>query len=256
MTTNPQATLNIIPLQGIPLVQPGDDIGELIDHSLQRTGVDVLDGDIFVIAQKIISKAENRHVNLETVQPSTHSCAVAADCHKDPRLVEVILRESCEIIKCVPNILIVRHKLGFVMANAGVDHSNVNDTDEVLLLPENPNSSALNIKNNLNKKTHKNIAVLINDSFGRPFRLGTTGVCIGSAGIEVLDIKTGNKDLFGKTLVHTEIAVGDELAAAASLAMGQTDEAIPVVIIRGFDWQAKDSDASALIRPTQQDLFT
>ena len=249
-------TLEIVALQGFPMIQAGDDLISIIIEALEQNQIQLSEGDAVVVAQKVVSKAEGRTVALSSVFPSDHGQAVAADCEKDSRLVELILGESTDIVKCVPGVLIVRHKLGFVMANAGIDQSNVEGEGEVaLLLPVDPDGSARKIKQNLDATMNVNVAVVINDSFGRPFRRGTAGVCIGAAGFAPLDIQTGSEDLFGRELLHTEVAIGDEIAAAASLLMGQAAEATPVVVIRGLNAAESNDTAQTLIRPVNKDLF-
>ena len=251
-------SLEVIALNGLPLIKGGDDLVELIASSLKRNGVEPRARDVLVVAQKIVSKAEGRMVDLATIKPSAQAIALAADVDKDPRLVETILSESVRVVRARRNVLIVEHRLGFIMANAGVDQSNVGPMDgaqRVLLLPEHPDRSAAALRNGLMVKTGIDLAVVINDSFGRAWRQGTAGVAIGVAGLPALIDLRGRPDLFGRTLEVSVIGFADEVAAAASLVMGQADEAAPVVLIRGLRWSAPESTAASLIRPSNEDLF-
>jgi coenzyme F420-0:L-glutamate ligase / coenzyme F420-1:gamma-L-glutamate ligase len=251
-------SLEVIALTGLPLIKAGDDLVALIASSLKLNGVEPRAQDVLVVAQKIVSKAEGRMVDLATVQPSARARALAADVDKDPRLVEVILSESVRVVRARRNVLIVEHRLGFIMANAGVDQSNVAPEDgsaRVLLLPENPDSSAETLRRGLARLTGIDLAVVINDSFGRPWRQGTAGVAIGVAGLPALIDLRGRPDLFGRKLEVSVIGFADEIAAAASLVMGQADEAAPVVLIRGLRWSAPESTAASIIRSPNEDLF-
>jgi coenzyme F420-0:L-glutamate ligase / coenzyme F420-1:gamma-L-glutamate ligase len=251
-------SLEVIALNGLPLIKAGDDLVELIASSLKRNGVEPRAQDVLVVAQKIVSKAEGRMVDLATIKPSAQAIALAADVDKDARLVEVILSESARVVRARRNVLIVEHRLGFIMANAGVDQSNVGPVDDVqrvLLLPEHPDRSAAALRNGLTEKTGIDLAVVINDSFGRAWRQGTAGVAIGVAGLPALIDLRGRPDLFGRTLEVSVIGFADEVAAAASLVMGQADEASPVVLVRGLRWSAPESTAASLIRPSNEDLF-
>jgi coenzyme F420-0:L-glutamate ligase/coenzyme F420-1:gamma-L-glutamate ligase len=251
-------SLEVIALSGLPLIKAGDDLVELIASSLKQNGVEPRAQDVLVVAQKIVSKAEGRMVDLATIKPSAQAIALAADVDKDPRLVEVILSESVRVVRARRNVLIVEHRLGFVMANAGVDQSNVGPADggqRVLLLPENPDRSAAALRDGLAALIGTDLAVVINDSFGRAWRQGTAGVAIGIAGLPALIDLRGRPDLFGRTLEVSVIGFADEVAAAASLVMGQADEAAPVALIRGLRWSAPESTAASLIRPSNEDLF-
>jgi coenzyme F420-0:L-glutamate ligase/coenzyme F420-1:gamma-L-glutamate ligase len=251
-------SLEIVALQGLPLVKPGDDLVELIASALKRNGVTPCAKDVLVVAQKIVSKAEGRLVDLATIKPSAEAVALAADLHKDPGLVEVILSESVRVVRASRSVLIVEHRLGFIMANAGVDQSNVaspNGAHRVLLLPENPDQSAESLRRGLLALTGVDIAVVINDSFGRPWRQGTAGVAIGAAGLPALIDLRGRPDLFGRKLEVSIIGFADEIAAAASLLMGQADEALPAVLIRGLSWSAPQSTAASIVRSPKEDLF-
>lgn len=252
--------LILTPLPEIPLVQPGDNLVQLIHNSIERTEIHPQDGDIFVLAQKIVSKAENRLVNLTHVEPSNRALQLASEVGKDPRFVELVLRESQSVLRTRVNTLIVEHKLGFVCANAGIDHSNVqsgkgNPEDWVLLLPENPDASADDIRTGLEELYKVHLGVLIIDSHGRAWRHGIVGTTIGLSGIPAVVDMRGKPDLFGYRLRITEIAAADELAAAASLMMGQADERTPVIHVRGFPYALRNSQLKELIRPKDQDLF-
>jgi coenzyme F420-0:L-glutamate ligase / coenzyme F420-1:gamma-L-glutamate ligase len=251
-------SLEVIALTGLPLIQAGDDLVELIAASLKLNGVEPQAQDVLVVAQKIVSKAEGRVVDLATVVPSAKARTLAAEVDKDPRLVEIILSESVRVVRARRNVLIVEHRLGFIMANAGVDQSNVGSSDgssRALLLPENPDGSAETLRNGLAAATGIDLAVVINDSFGRPWRQGTAGVAIGVAGIPALIDLRGRPDLFGRKLEVSVVGFADEIAAAASLVMGQADEASPVVLIRGLRWSAPESPAASILRSPNEDLF-
>ena len=250
--------LTLIALPGIPSVQLGDDVAMLLLAALDDTGILLQHGDIAVIAQKVISKAEGRQVYLPTVIPGKEALEVAQVTGKDPRLVELILQESEYISRMAPGILIVRHRLGFTSANAGIDRSNVvqeEDGEQVLLLPLDPDKSAAAIGQTIQDRTNAQIGVVISDSHGRPFRLGTTGVAIGVAGIPALWDRRGEHDLYGYQLQHTDVGVGDEIAAAAGLLMGQGAEGLPAVLIRGLDLPDEDGKARDLVRPAERDLY-
>ena len=251
-------SLEVIALEGLPFVQPGDDLVELVASALTQNDVTPRAGDVLVVAQKIVSKAEGRVVDLATIEPSAKARALAAEVDKDPRLIELILSESVRVVRARRNVLIVEHRLGFIMANAGVDQSNVGPADgasRALLLPENPDRSAEALRRGLAAVTGIDLAVVINDSFGRPWRQGTAGVAIGVSGLPGLIDLRGHPDLFGRTLEVSIIGFADEIAAAASLLMGQADEAAPVVLIRGLRWSAPESTAASIIRSAHEDLF-
>ena len=252
--------LTLTPLPSIPLIQPGDNLGLIIRQAIIRAGINPLDGDIIVIAQKVISKSEGRLVNLATVKPSRRAIELASATEKDPRIAELVLQESKEILRTRPRTVIVEHRLGFVCANAGIDHSNVkgegNKSEEwVLLLPVDPDASAHKIRQELEEEFRVRLGVLIIDSHGRAWRMGTTGVAIGLSGLPGLVDLRGHPDLFGYVLQITQVGVADELAAAASLIMGQAAEATPVIHVRGFPYPLRESDLSELLRPREMDLF-
>jgi coenzyme F420-0:L-glutamate ligase/coenzyme F420-1:gamma-L-glutamate ligase len=252
--------LVLTPVSGIPLIYPGDDLPGMLLQALKLNQIEIEDGDILVVTQKIISKAEGRFVNLKTVQPSPEAIELAKKAEKDARFVELVLRESTEVLRTRPGTLIVQHRGGFVCANAGIDHSNVqnlegNPEDWVLLLPENPDRSAESLRKTLEKKTKMRIAILIIDTHGRAWRNGTVGISIGLSGLPgVVDLR-GKPDMFGYKLQVTQVAAADELSAAASLMMGQADENIPVVHVRGFPYPLREGTFSELVRPKELDLF-
>jgi coenzyme F420-0:L-glutamate ligase/coenzyme F420-1:gamma-L-glutamate ligase len=252
--------LTLTPLANIPLVRQGDNLAEILLASLNRAHIDLLDGDILVLAQKIVSKAEGRMVDLATVTPSQAALELAALAEKDPRMAELVLRESKQVLRVRPGTIIVEHRLGFVCANAGIDHSNVageGDTQHelVLLLPENPDSSCAEIRRQIETCSGRKLGVLIIDSHGRAWRRGTAGVAIGLSGLPGLVDLRGRQDLFGYTLKITEVGAADELASAASLVMGQAAEGTPAVHVRGFPYPLREGSLPELIRPREQDLF-
>ena len=261
-------SLTLTPLQHIPLIRQGDNLADIVVNSLGENSISLQDDDILVFAQKIISKAEGRAVNLTTVTPSPRALELSKQTEKDARVIELILRESVEVLRIRVGTIIVEHRLGFVCANAGIDHSNVDsplpvgegsgvrDNEEwVLLLPAEPDHSAEKLRNEIQEKSGKRIGILIIDSHGRAWRNGTVGVTIGLAGLPGLQDLRGESDLFGYTLQVTQVGVADELAAAASLIMGQAAEGTPVAHVRGFPYPLRDARLKELIRPKEQDLF-
>lgn len=261
--------LTLTPLSNIPLIRQGDDLADIIVKSLYTDSIQLQNGDILVLAQKIVSKSEGRMVNLATVEPSARALELAGPTEKDPRVIELILRESNEILRMRHGAIIVEHKLGFVCANAGIDHSNVSlevseasgdlgglsPEDWVLLLPEHPDRSADGIRREIKAATNIQIGVLIIDSHGRAWREGTVGAAIGISGLPgLLDLR-GQPDMFGFRLRITQVGVADELAAAASLVMGQAAEGTPIVHVRGFPYPLRKGNLSELLRPKEQDLF-
>lgn len=246
----------LTPLPGIPLIKSGDNLAAIIFAGLEEAGLTLKNGDILVIAQKIISKSEGRFVDLSTIDPSYDAIELAKKVGKDPRVVELILRESNEVIRARNGVIIVEHRLGFLCANAGIDHSNVSpDGNTLLLLPIDPDASAKSLKQGLETGIKGDVGVLIIDSHGRPWRMGTVGVAIGIAGIPGLVDMRGTDDLFGNKLRATEVGVADELAAAASLLMGQADEGLPVIHVRGFPYPFRNAMMGELLRPKEMDLF-
>jgi coenzyme F420-0:L-glutamate ligase / coenzyme F420-1:gamma-L-glutamate ligase len=252
------ARLELLALPGVPAIRSGDDLSQIIADCAKDCGFCFADGDIVVVAQKIVSKAENRLVELAAVVPGNSAKALAETVKKDARLVELILRESRHVVRAQTDLLIVEHRLGFVMANAGIDQSNLAPEDgvaRVLLLPADPDASAARLRDRLRARLGVAVAVVINDSFGRAFRRGTCGIALGAAGIAALVDKRGQPDLFGRMLRSTLIATADEIAAAASLLMGQADEGRPIVIMRGLHASDDPCPAAILIRPPAEDLF-
>ena len=252
-------TLDLRVLPGIPLVQPGDNLGEVIASSLQQADMQLQPGDILVIAQKIISKAEDCYVFLDEVEVSADARRWAGKVDKDPALVELILRESREVVRYRPGAMIVEHRQGFVHANAGIDRSNIDvheGRERVLLLPEDANASARSLQQSLQSRLSlSQLGIIVSDSAGRAWREGITGFAIGSAAVPPLVDHVGSRDLFDRELEVTTTGDIDELASAASLLMGQGSQGHPVVRVRGWEWQPVDEDASALIRAPENDLF-
>jgi coenzyme F420-0:L-glutamate ligase/coenzyme F420-1:gamma-L-glutamate ligase len=256
LSAKPAAELTIAALGGIPLVQSGDDVAGLIVDGLTASGLALRQGDVLVVAQKIVSKSEGRLFDLREVEPSARAEALAAEVEKDARLVELILRESTEVVRQRKGVLVVAHRSGLVLANAGIDASNVaGDEHRVLLLPEDCNRSCREIRARLAARTGIEVGVLIIDSLGRAWRNGTVGVALGAAGIPALLDLRGTPDLFGRKLHATEVGIADEIAAAASMLMGQAAEGTPVVLLRGLRLAAADGSADDLIRPRALDLF-
>jgi len=248
--------IRIVGLETMPIVGEGDDLGALICEAAEREGIPIEDGDVIVVSHIIVSRAEGRVVDLRSVRPSVFAENVARAMRKDPRLVEVVLWESRSIVRMGDGHLICETKHGLVCANAGVDRSNVPGEDRVALLPEDPDASARRIRERIRELTGRDVAVLICDTHGRPLRKGTINVAIGVAGLEPIWDRRGDRDLFGYTLRVTQVAVADELASAAELLMGQADEGIPVVIIKGYSYRrSEEATARELVRPREQDLF-
>jgi coenzyme F420-0:L-glutamate ligase/coenzyme F420-1:gamma-L-glutamate ligase len=245
--------IELIPLTDLPEIVERDDLAHLILQAVRKAKIDFQNDDILVVAQKIVSKAEGRLTKLSAVEPSAQASQLAAKGKRDPRLVEIVLRESRRIVREHP-VLIVETHHGFVCANAGVDHSNVPGDDIVTLLPRDPDASASRLAAELHRLTRKRLAVIISDTFGRPWRLGLTNVAIGAAGIPVLLDLRGTRDRDGKPLQATILAVADDLAAAAGLVMGKR-EGIPAVIIRGYAYRPAQEPATGIIRPAAEDLF-
>jgi coenzyme F420-0:L-glutamate ligase / coenzyme F420-1:gamma-L-glutamate ligase len=250
--------LTIAALLGIPRVQPGDDLPALLIAAMERGGLAPQPNDILVVAQKIVSKAEGRYLDLARVEPSGRARELAAVTGKDARLVEAILSQSADVLRAAPHIVIAVTHHGLVMANAGVDQSNLEAGDDgrrVLLLPEDPDRSARHIKDVLDAHFGADIGVIVCDSAGRAWRLGTVGLAIGAAGVPSLMDRRGEKDLAERPLEVTEVGFADAVAAAAVLAMGEAAEARPAALVRGLRWSAEPRPAAALLRPKAQDLF-
>lgn len=254
-------TLTLHPIPNIPLIQPGDDLAAIVVRALDAIPLPLEDGDILVFAQKVVSKAEGRLFNLTQVEPSPRAVELAAQCEKDPRFIELVLRESREVLRVRPGTIIVEHRRGFVCANAGIDHSNVmgpwgSPEDWVLLLPEDPDGSAEQLRLALQERSGlKDLGVMIIDSHGRAWRNGTVGVSIGISRVPGIVDMRGQEDLFGYRLRVTMVAAADELAAAASLVMGQASECTPVIHVRGFPFPLREAHFNELVRPKELDLF-
>lgn len=254
----PGKEVRLFALPGMPLVRAGDDLADLVIRALGASGERLLAGDVIVLAQKIVSKAEGREVRLADVEPSSRAVELARTVNKDARLVELVLRESREVLRTRRDVIVVEHRSGFVMANAGIDLSNVNGEgadERALLLPEDSDASCAALRARLEAKYAVSIGVVINDSHGRAWRNGTVGAAIGASGLPALLDLRGRPDLFGRPLKITQVGFADELAAAASLLMGQADEARPAVVIRGVEYPGSEGRAVDLVRPRELDLF-
>lgn len=261
--------LTLTPLKQIPLIRQNDNLADIIVNSIHNNRIELENNDILVIAQKVVSKAEGRMVDLGTVIPTQRAIELSQQTEKDARLIELILQESNEVLRTRQGVIIVEHKLGFVCANAGIDHSNVSPSitlsgattetkrseEWVLLLPQDPDLSSRKIREEIQSKTGKMIGILVIDSHGRAWRNGTVGIAIGVSGLPALEDLRGKPDLFGMELRITQVGVADELAAAASLMMGQASEGTPVVHVRGFPYPLRDGSLKELIRPREQDMF-
>jgi coenzyme F420-0:L-glutamate ligase / coenzyme F420-1:gamma-L-glutamate ligase len=246
--------LQVFPLAGLPVIQPGDALCALLDGALRPLAPQL--GDALVVTSKIVSKAENRFANLRDITPSPEALELSARTRHDPRLVELILRESQAVSRAAPNVLITRHKLGFVSANAAIDHSNTAvDPDVVLLMPADPDASARALHACLSDALGFALPVVIADSHGRPHRLGTIGVAVGVAGMPGVEDWRGREDMFGYKLQHTEIGLADMVASAATLLMGQAAEAVPAALLRGLSFSQRDGSAREITRPPHMDLY-
>jgi len=250
-------TVQVIAIEGLPLGKEGDNVGQLIVNATKKQGTQLQERDIIVVTHVFVSKAEGNIVNLDTVEPSKRALEIAKQTNKDPALVEVVLREAKDIVRVGPNSIITETKSGTISANSGVDRSNVSGERNVVPLPKDPNKSAQNIRAEIKRLTGINVAVIISDTHGRPFRMGEINVAIGAAGIKPIRDRRGEKDLFGYTLRIKQTAIADELSSAAELVMGQANEGIPVAIIRGYTaYQSLEKmSATEFIRPKEKDLF-
>jgi coenzyme F420-0:L-glutamate ligase / coenzyme F420-1:gamma-L-glutamate ligase len=248
-------SLSVTPLPGIGEIQPGDNLALLLSEALRRAGILPAAFDVLVVAQKAVSKAENRYVQLAGVEPSAQALRLAEITRKDPRLIQLVLNQSSEVLRAKRDVLIVRHRLGYVMANAGIDRSNVPGADQVLLLPEDPDGSARKLRSSLADKFAVPLGVVICDSFGRPWRKGVTNVALGSAGLPALLDRRGEMDRNGRALEVTEVAFADLIASAAGLVMGEASEGMPAALLRGLTWTATEKAATSLLRPLAEDLF-
>ncbi len=254
----PKHTLTFTALDGIREIAPGQSIAEIVIDAIAANSLSLGDNHVVVLCQKIVSKAENRYVEFATVSPSTRATELAVQCAKDPRLVELVLRESSDVLRCVKDVLIVRHRLGFIVANAGIDQSNIPDAAErALLLPRDPDGSAAAIRAALMQRLGVRVGVIISDSFGRPWRMGVCGTAIGCAGLNPLIDLRGKPDRFGRPLRVTQVAIADEIAASATLIMGEADEGRPIVLVSGVarEYFSDAGVATQLLRPGEQDLF-
>ncbi|MEZ5571663.1 MAG: coenzyme F420-0:L-glutamate ligase [Halioglobus sp.] len=252
------ARLELIPLLRFPLVEPGDDLAQIISDALRDNGLILQAGDVLVVAQKVVSKAENRYVRLRDVSVSAEAAELAVQADKDPRQVQLILQESSAVLRVRPGVIIVEHRNGYVHANAGIDKSNIcRDAQDprVLLLPQDPDASARKLRQGLAALCAIAPQVIINDSMGRAWRNGTVGMAIGTAGLEPLYNQIGDVDMFGNVLEVTEPAVADELAAGASLVMGQAAEGCPVVLARGAQLLPSEGGSRSLLRDKSMDMF-
>lgn len=250
--------LTLQPLSGVPEVRPGDNLAAIVVDAAEATECALRDRDVLVIAQKIISKAEGRAVFLDTVTPSKRARDLAAEVDKDPRLVELILGESTRVVRHRPGVLIVEHRCGVVLANAGIDASNVPPDagrERVLLLPEDADQSCADLRQALATRAGVDLGVIVNDSIGRAWRMGTVGIALGASGLCPLVDLRGQADRDGRALQVSEVAVADELAAAASLMMGQGDQGTPIVLARGVPSGGAEGGARDLLRPAELDLF-
>ena len=250
------ATVTLTALSGIPAILPGDDVATILAEALDATGLTPRDGDVLVVTHKIISKAEDRYRNLEDVTPSPRALELAAATGKDAALVEVILSESRELLRSRRELIITEHRSGVVMANAGVDRSNVpGGRERVLLLPEDPDASSAALRVALHERFGVDIAVVVSDSAGRAWRNGVVGLALGAAGLPALQDLRGRNDLEGRPLEVTQVGLADEIASAAELLMGEADEGRPAVLVRGVRWRESPVMAAALIRDRELDLF-
>jgi coenzyme F420-0:L-glutamate ligase/coenzyme F420-1:gamma-L-glutamate ligase len=252
----PAVTLAAIP--GIPAIRAGDDLARILGDALKAAGLRLRDGDVLVVTHKVVSKAEGRSVALADVTPSPRARELAAATGKDPRLIEVILSESREVLRFRPGLIIAEHRLGMVVANAGVDQSNVPQDDDapcVLLLPKDPDASSAALLAALQERFGAKLAVVVSDSVGRAWRNGVVGLALGAAGLPALLDLRGRRDLEGRALQVTQVGLADEIASAAELLMGEADEGRPAVLVRGLVWQGAPLPAAALIRERQADLF-
>lgn len=254
---NEAGELRVVGLAGLPLFTVDSDLVEITLSALRLMGIELVTSDVLVYAQKIVSKVEGRSVDLRSIQPSARALELASVVDKDARVVELIISESSEVLRASRGVLIVVHKLGFVMANAGIDASNVGkpSDDLVTLLPIDPDGTAQKLRDALHFATGTKVGVIINDSFGRAWRKGTVGTALGAAGIPALLDQRGRLDLNGRQLRTTEIGYADEIAAAASILMGQADEGRPIVLVRGLNRSPREGCAAELLRPQAEDLF-
>ncbi|MCU0760850.1 MAG: coenzyme F420-0:L-glutamate ligase [Steroidobacteraceae bacterium] len=254
----PASSLALQALSGLPEVLPGMDLAALLCSAARDAGQHLVDGDVLVVAQKVVSKAEGRFMDLRDVAPSAAALALAARVRKDPRFVEAVLRESSAVVRASAHVLITRHRLGYVMANAGIDRSNVPGSDggeRILLLPLDPDASARALRAAILRQSGARVGVVISDSFGRPWRIGTVNVALGVAGLPAVVDRRGGVDRDGRRLETTQVALADALAAAAGVVMGETTESTPVVRLRGLHWDGPGGSGQDLLRSVAEDLF-
>jgi coenzyme F420-0:L-glutamate ligase / coenzyme F420-1:gamma-L-glutamate ligase len=249
--------IELHPLSAIGEVAPGDDLARLLAAAVNAAGLMLLQTDVLMVTQKIVSKAEGRFVELASITPSPRALELAEITRKDARFVELVLAESTAVVRAAPDVLITRHRSGHIMANAGIDRSNLGpgDKDRALLLPDDADASAQRLRTALREYWPQPPAVLISDSFGRPWRLGVTNVAIGASGLPALVDRRGETDRNGRKLEVTQVGLGDMIASAGGLVTGEGAEGVPAVLVRGLRWSAEDRPASALVRPVQEDLF-
>lgn len=252
------AQFTVTAVKGLPHIGPGDDLAEALITGLRAQGLELVNRDILVVAQKIVSKAEGRQRRLGEITPSLQARKLAAETDKDARHVEAILSESTEVVRHKPGVIVVEHRLGHVMANAGIDQSNVGgqgDDETILLLPEDPDASAARLKARFDEEFDADIGMLIADSVGRAWRLGTVGLAVGAAGLPVLQDQRGESDLFGRTLEVSITGFADEVAAAATLVMGEAAEGTPAAVVSGLEWQGQPAPIRDILRPRNEDMF-
>jgi coenzyme F420-0:L-glutamate ligase / coenzyme F420-1:gamma-L-glutamate ligase len=248
--------IKVIAIEGLPLIKPGDNLGKLIVDAAKKQGTPIQEKDVVVVTHVVVSKAEGNIISLDTIVPSQRALEVAKETNKDPALVEVVLREAKDVVRIGPNSIITETYSGTISANSGVDRSNVSGDRNVVPLPKKPNESAQNIRQEIKRLTGADVAVIVSDTHGRPFRVGEINVAVGIAGIKPIRDRRGEKDLFGYVLRIKQTAIADELSSAAELVIGQADEGIPVAVIRGYNYPVDENAASTpLIRPKERDLF-
>jgi coenzyme F420-0:L-glutamate ligase/coenzyme F420-1:gamma-L-glutamate ligase len=253
---HPLNKIEIIPITGLPIIKECDNIATLICQAAEKQGTPIQNGDIIIVTHVLVSRAEGATLNLQDITPSQFAKSVAKQTGKDPRLVEAVLRESKNIIRMRDGKLITETHHGIICANSGIDRSNVPGTDNIALLPKDSDQSAQTIRKQILELTGKNVAVIISDTHGRPLRKGEINIAIGVSGLKPLRDRRGEKDLFGYTITVKQTAIADELASAAELVIGQTNEAIPAAIIRGYKYpKSKTAKATKLIRSPKEDLF-
>jgi coenzyme F420-0:L-glutamate ligase/coenzyme F420-1:gamma-L-glutamate ligase len=248
--------VQVIAVEGLPLINSGDNLGKLIVEATKNQSTPIQEKDVIVVTHVVVSKAEGNVINLDSVKPSDRAKEIAQKTNKDPAMVEVILQKTRDIVRIGENSIIAETNSGIICANAGVDRSNVSGDRNVVPLPENPNSSAQNIRQEIKRLTGVDVAVIVSDTHGRPFRMGEINVAVGVAGLKPIRDRRGEKDLFGYVLRIKQTAIADELSSAAELVIGQASEGIPAAIIRGYDYKADENgSAGNLTRPKEKDLF-